>query len=100
MAKGVVLPCMFGNTYPIFEHETTLNDRIWDRGLRDYLRWEYRPADRASVILSARGGTVLATRRGRTAGRRRLLRRVRAWVKTLRAAEGVPALPAERPAQD
>ncbi len=83
---------MFGNTHPIFEHETRTSERIPDRDLRDYLRWEYRPADRISVILSARGAAVWSPR-ARARRPRRVLRRLRLWMARVRAV-GNAAVPA------
>ncbi len=91
---------MFGIMYPIFEHETRTNDRVRNRELHDYLRWEYGPADRTSVILSVRGGAIVG-RRSRTGPRpRTLVRRLRAWAKALRAPTDASVVAAERPARD
>jgi len=77
---------MFGTTYPIFGIETTLSERLRDRGLADYVRWEFAPADRAHVLLSARRGR----RPGGPRRRRRpgIGRRLRAWI----AARQAPAI--------
>ncbi|MGI0148787.1 MAG: hypothetical protein ACREDF_04560 [Thermoplasmata archaeon] len=70
---------MFGNTYPIFGHEKGTSERIRDRDLRDYVRWEYPPADRVSVILSARRAATWS-RRAPSRKPRTLLRRLQIWM--------------------
>jgi len=89
---------MFGNTYPIVEHEMALSERVRDRGLADYLRWEYPTGDRLSVVLSARGGALLA--RGPRKARRSLLRRIRAWAKGRTSIADVRVRAIEDPASE
>ncbi|HEX9341683.1 MAG TPA: hypothetical protein VF992_11025 [Thermoplasmata archaeon] len=74
---------MFGTMYPMFVRERALSERVRDRGLADYLRWEYRPADRASVVLLERGGGLLLPRR--KPRRRGFVQRIRAWTSRRRA---------------
>jgi len=74
---------MFGTTYPIFGNETILSERLRDRGLADYVRWEFAPADRAHVLLSARRGRRFSgPRRRRRPG---IGRRLRAWIAARQA---------------
>jgi hypothetical protein len=49
-----------------------------------WLRWEYQPADRTRVILSARGGFVLFPPRTRSEPKRRFRARIRAAIGVLR----------------
>ena len=74
---------MFGNMYPIFEHETLVSELVRDPAFADYLRWEFRPEDRMSVILAARHA-MLDRRRIRPAAPSRIVRRLAAWVKAMR----------------
>jgi len=77
---------MFGNTYPIVGIEKRLGERIADRELADYVRWEFAAGDRSSVIV--------ALGRARTEGRRRSLRglvpRFRSWRAAARKASAKP----------
>ena len=74
---------MFGNMYPIFEHKTLVSELVRDPEFADYLRWEFRPADRMSVILAVRRG-ALDRRRIRPAAPLSIGRRLVAWVKAMR----------------
>lgn len=74
---------MFGNMYPIFEHKTFVSELVRDPEFADYLRWEFRPADRASVILAARRA-ALDRRRIRPAAPSSIVRRLVGWVKAMR----------------
>ena len=93
---GVILPGMYGTTYPSFEPKSLVTERVRDRGLADYVRWEYRAGDRVSVILSARGGAILASR----PPRRPILPRLAAWVKARRAGAARNAVVAESATRD
>jgi len=84
----VVLHCMFGTTYPIVDASDLVNEYVRNPDLAEYVRWEYRPADRSSVIGSIRRGRRPKPRR--VAGARRLVRRLRAWVKGARETPGGP----------
>src|SRR6058998_713584 len=46
----VVLPYMFGTTYPIFDAQGIVSEYVRNPDLAEYVRWEYRPADRSSVL--------------------------------------------------
>ena len=81
---------MFGTTYPTFDATGLVNEYVRNPGLADYVRWEYRPADRSSVIRSIRRRQGLMPRRLRATVAKRLARRVRAWVKAVRETPGVP----------
>jgi hypothetical protein len=50
VVQGVFLPCMYENTYASLVIGKTFAARIGTGALADYLRWEYRPADRSSVL--------------------------------------------------
>ena|GEM_PF-3114154 len=82
----VVLLYMFGTTYPIFDAQGIVSEYVRNPDLAEYVRWEYRPADRSSVIRSIRRSAT--RRRVRFAGVTRLVRRLRAWVKAVREAPG------------
>jgi len=79
---------MFGTTYPILDASDLVNEYVRNPDLAEYIRWEYRPADRSSVIGSIRRRRTLKPRRVR--GARRLVRRLRAWVKAVRETPGGP----------
>src|SRR3989442_6686689 len=85
----VVLPYMFGSTYPIFDAQGIVSEFVRNPDLAEYVRWEYRPADRSSVIRSIKRRRT-ATRRVRFALATRVARRLRAWVKDLRGTTGGP----------
>jgi len=95
---GVILPGMYGTTYPSFEPKSLVTERVRDRGLADYVRWEYRAGDRVSVILSARGGAILGSRP--RPPRRPILPRLAAWVKARRAGAARNAVVAESATRD
>src|SRR3989442_6687541 len=80
---------MFGSTYPIFDAHGIVSEFVRNPDLAEYVRWEYRPADRSSVIRSIKRRRT-ATRRVRFALARRVARRLRAWVKDLRETTGGP----------
>ena len=89
---------MFGNMYPIFEHKTLVSELVRDPEFANYLRWEFRPADRASVILAVRRGAH-DRRRIRPAAPSSIVRRLVAWVKAVREScrgERGPSLQAAR----
>lgn len=86
----IVLRCMFGTTHPILDASELVNEYVRNPGLAEYVRWEYRPADRSSVIRSIRRRRTPKPRRVRVAGATRLLRRLRAWVKVVRGTPGGP----------
>jgi len=83
---------MFGTTYPILASEL-VNEYARNPGLAEYVRWEYRPADRSSVIRSIRRRRTPKPRRVRAAGVKRLARRLRAWAKAVRETPGGPVEP-------
>jgi len=85
----VVLPYMFGSTYPIFDAHGIVSEFVRNPDLAEYVRWEYRPADRSSVIRSIRRRRT-PTRRVRFALATRVARRLRAWAKDLRETTGGP----------
>jgi len=85
----VVLLYMFGNTYPIFDAQGIVSEYVRNPDLAEYVRWEYRPADRSSVIRSIKRRRT-TTRRVPFAGAARIARRIRAWVKDLRETTGGP----------
>ena len=81
---------MFGTTYPIFDAQGVVSEYVRNPDLAEYVRWEYRPADRSSVIRSIKRSRT-ATRRRVPLGRAtRIVRRLRAWVKHLRETTGGP----------
>jgi hypothetical protein len=80
---------MFGTTYPILDGSDLVNEYVRNPGLAEYIRWEYRPADRSAVFRSIRRSRT--PRRHRAVARgTRLGRRLRAWVKALRETPGGP----------
>jgi len=85
----VVLLYMFGSTYPIFDAQGVVSEYVRNPDLAEYVRWEYRPADRSSVIRSIKRKRTV-TRRVPFAGATRIARRLRAWVKDLRGTTGGP----------
>ena len=80
---------MFGSTYPIFDAHGIVSEFVRNPDLAEYVRWEYRPADRSSVIRSIKRRRT-PTRRVRFALATRVARRLRAWVKDLRETTGGP----------
>ncbi len=86
----VVLRCMFGTTYPILDASELVNEYVRNPDLAEYVRWEYRPADRSSVIRSIRRRRTPRSWRVRVAGATRLVRRLGAWVKAVRETPGGP----------
>ncbi len=84
-----VLRYMFGSTYPIFDAHGIASEYVRNPDLAEYVRWEYRPADRSSVIRSIKRSRT-ATRRVPFAGAARIVRRLRAWAKDLRETTGGP----------
>jgi len=86
----VVLLYMFGTTYPIFDAQGIVSEYVRNPDLAEYVRWEYRPADRSSVIRSIRRSATASRRRVRFAGATRLLRQLRAWVRAVRETPGGP----------
>src|SRR3989475_11274666 len=78
---------MFGSTYPIFDAHGIVSEFVRNPDLAEYVRWEYRPADRSSVIRSIKRRRT-ATRRVRFALARRVARRLRAWGKDPRETTG------------
>ncbi len=85
----VVLLYMFGSTYPIFDAHGIVSEYVRNPDLAEYVRWEYRPADRSSVIRSIKRRQT-ATRRVPFAVATRIARRLRAWVKDVRETTGQP----------
>ncbi|HEX9566613.1 MAG TPA: hypothetical protein VGA48_03355 [Thermoplasmata archaeon] len=85
----VVLLYMFGSTYPIFDAQGVVSEYVRNPDLAEYVRWEYRPAERSSVIRSIKRKRTV-TRRVPFAGATRIARRLRAWVKDLRGTTGGP----------
>src|SRR5437867_3261884 len=83
----VVLPYMFGTTYPIFDAQGIVSEYVRNPDLAEYVRWEYRPADRSSVMRSIKRRRT-TTRRIRFAVAARIARRLRAWAKDLRETTG------------
>ncbi len=81
---------MFGTTYPIFDVQGVVSEYVRNPDLAEYVRWEYRPADRSSVIRSIKRSGTATRRRVRFAGATRIVRRLRAWVKALRETPGGP----------
>lgn len=47
---------MFGNTFEIVGFGKKVNDGVAGGALADYVRWEFAPADRASVLAALKGG--------------------------------------------
>ena len=86
----VVLLYMFGTTYPIFDAQGIVSEYVRNPDLAEYVRWEYRPADRSSVIRSIKWSATASRRRVRFAGATRLLRQLRAWVRAVRETPGGP----------
>ena len=84
-----VLRYMFGSTYPIFDAHGIVSEYVRNPDLAEYVRWEYRPADRSSVIRSIKRRRT-TTRRVPFAGAARIARRLRAWAKDLRETTGGP----------
>src|SRR2546426_11476143 len=80
---------MFGSTYPIFDAHGIVSEFVRNPDLAEYVRWEYRSADRSSVIRSIKRRRT-ATRRVRFALATRGARRLRAWGKDLRGTTGGP----------
>jgi len=81
---------MFGTTYPIFDAQGVVSEYVRNPDLAEYVRWEYRPADRSSVIRSIKRSATASRRRVRFAGATRLLRQLRAWVRAVRETPGGP----------
>jgi len=81
---------MFGTTYPIFDAQGIVSEYVRNPDLAEYVRWEYRPADRSSVIRSIKWSATASRRRVRFAGATRLLRQLRAWVRAVRETPGGP----------
>jgi hypothetical protein len=86
----VVLLYMFGTTYPIFDVQGVVSEYVRNPDLAEYVRWEYRPADRSSVIRSIKRHGTASRRRVRFTGATRIVRRLRAWVKAFRETPGGP----------
>ncbi len=84
---------MFGTTYPMFGFETTLSERLRDPALEDYIRWEYRPADQARIVLSVRGGSIRSARRYRGPRRGSWLGHLRDWIASRRPGRAAPSRP-------
>jgi hypothetical protein len=81
---------MFGTTYPIPGASDLVNEYVRNPELAEYVRWEYRPADRSSVIRSIRRRRTPKPRRVRVTRATRLVRRLRAWGKAVRETPGGP----------
>jgi len=81
---------MFGTTDPIFSARGVASEYVRNPDLAQYVRWEYSPADRSSVIRSIRRHGTAARHRVRVARLTGIVRRVRSWVKALRGAPGGP----------
>ncbi|HWM52429.1 MAG TPA: hypothetical protein VNP71_04620, partial [Thermoplasmata archaeon] len=81
---------MFGTTYPIFDAQGIVSEYVRNPDLAEYVRWEYRPADRSSVIRSIKRSRTATRRRVPFAGAKRIARRLRAWVTDLRETTGGP----------
>lgn len=79
---------MFGTTYPILDARELVNEYVRNPALAEYVRWEYLPADRSSVLRSYKRCRTPKPRR--VASARRLVRRLRAWVKAVRETPGGP----------
>lgn len=47
---------MFGNTFEIVGLGKTVNAGVAGGALADYVRWEFAPADRASVLAALKAG--------------------------------------------
>src|SRR3989441_10961082 len=97
----VVLPYMFGSTYPIFDAQGIVSEYVRNPDLAEYVRWEYRPADRSSVIRSIKRRRT-ATRRGPVAATARVARRPPGRMKDVPGTTGGPSaagggLPANPP---
>src|SRR2546427_2928107 len=83
---------MFGSTYPIFDAQGIVSEYVRNPDLAEYVRWEYRPADRSSVIRSIKRRRT-ATRRVRFALGRRGAQRGWGEAKELRGKAGGPTGP-------
>jgi hypothetical protein len=81
---------MFGTTYPILNASDLVNEYVRNPELAEYVRWEYRPADRSSVVRSIRRRRSPKPRRVRVTRATRLVRRLQAWVKSVRETPGGP----------
>jgi len=81
---------MFGTTYPILDASELVNEYVRNPAVAEYVRWEYRPADRPTVLRSIRRRQAPKPRRVRVAAATRLVRRLRAWVNAVRATPGGP----------
>ena len=81
---------MFGTTYPIVDASDLVNEYVRNPDLAEYVRWEYRPADRPTVLRSIRRRQAPKPRRVRVAAATRFVRRLRAWVKAVRATPAGP----------
>ena len=81
---------MFGTTDPIFGARGVASEYVRNPDLAQYVRWEYGPADRSSVIRSIRRHGSATRRRVRVARPTGIVRQVRSWVKALRGAPGGP----------
>jgi hypothetical protein len=66
---------MFGNTYPIAGIDR-MNDRQRNVDLEEYVRLEFRPADRSTVIFALRRASH---DRGPRGPKPRLAWRIRSW---------------------
>ena len=85
-----VLRCMFGTTYPILDASELVNEYVRNPALAEYVRWEYRPADRSSVIRSIRRRRTPKPLRLPRATATRLVRRLRTWIKGVRETPAGP----------
>lgn len=79
---------MFGTTDPIFDAQGVVSEYVRNPDLAEYVRWEYSPADRSSVIRSIKRHKAPTRRRLRFAGAARVARRIRAWARDLRETPG------------
>ncbi len=75
---------MFGSTYPTFQARDIVSDRVRDPEFAAYLQWEYRPADRARVIVAASRRGTADRRRHRTPIGARVARHLRSWINAIR----------------
>jgi hypothetical protein len=83
---------MFGNTYPMATVRKTFGDGIGDGPLAEYIRWEYRPGERAGVLAALRReGTSPPFRRSS----RGWARRFASWLRSEAAPTAIRSV--ERP---
>ena len=81
---------MYGTICPILDASELVNEYVRNPAVAEYVRWEYRPADRPTVLRSIRRRQAPKPRRVRVAAATRFVRRLRAWVKAVRATPAGP----------